>query len=134
MNRRSIRIILSVAVSAVCLAFAVKGVDWSEALQALAHANYLALLPIFPLSLWTLYIRAQRWRFLLRPVGRPAMRTLVAAVNIGFMANMVLPLRIGEVVRPVLVSRREGVPLSGVLATCVLERVFDLFTVLLLLG
>ena len=34
MNRRSVRIFLSVAVSAVCLFFAVKGVDWSEALQA----------------------------------------------------------------------------------------------------
>lgn len=62
------------------------------------------------------------------------MRTLVAATNIGFMANMVLPLRMGEVIRPVLVSRKESEPLSGILATVVLERIFDMFTILFLFG
>ena len=51
---------------------------------------------MFGITVWTLYIRAQRWRVLLRPVGNPAMRTLVSATNIGFMANMVLPLRVGR--------------------------------------
>lgn len=131
---RTLRIALSVAISALCLGFAVRGVDWGEAAAALAKAHYLYVLPIFPLSVWTLYIRAQRWRVLLRPVGTPSMRTLVAATNIGFMANMVLPLRVGEVVRPVLVSRKEKEPLSGILATIVLERVFDVFTILFLFG
>jgi uncharacterized protein (TIRG00374 family) len=47
---------------------------------------------------------------------------------------MVLPLRIGEVVRPVLVSRREKLPVSGLLASILLERIFDMFTILLLFG
>jgi len=89
---------------------------------------------MFGVTIWTLYIRAQRWRILLRPVGTPAMRTLVSATNIGFMANMVLPLRVGEVIRPVLVSRKENEPLSGILATVVLERIFDMFTILFLFG
>ena len=70
-------------------------------------------LPIFAVTVWSLYIRAQRWRMLLRPVGTPAMRTLVAATNIGFMANMVLPLRIGEVIRPVLVQPQGDVSRSA---------------------
>lgn len=132
--RRSIRIGVSVGISALFLGFAVRGVDWHEAATALARAHYLYAVPIFPLTVWTLYIRAQRWRVLLRPVGMPAMRTLVAATNIGFMANMVLPLRIGEVIRPVLVSRKERAPLSGILASVVLERIFDMFTIVLLFG
>jgi len=131
---RSVRIALSVAISALFLGFAVRGVNWDEAGAALAKAHYIYILPIFPITVWTLYIRAQRWRVLLRPVGTPAMRTLVAATNIGFMANMVLPLRIGEVIRPVLVSRKEREPLSGILATVVLERIFDMFTILFLFG
>jgi uncharacterized protein (TIRG00374 family) len=129
---RNIRIALSVGVSLVFLGFAVRGVNWSEAGEALAKAHYLYVLPMAAVSLWTLYIRAQRWRVLLRPVGTPAMRTLVAATNIGFMANMVLPLRMGEVIRPVLLSRKENEPLGGILATIVLERIFDMFTVLFL--
>jgi uncharacterized protein (TIRG00374 family) len=131
---RTVRIALSIAISAVFLAFAVRGVDWNEAAGALAKAHYLYVVPMFGICIWSLYIRAQRWRILLRPVGTPAMRTLVAATNIGFMANMVLPLRMGEVIRPVLVSRKEHEPLSGILATVVLERIFDMFTILFLFG
>ncbi len=131
---RSVRIGLSIAISALFLAFAVRGVNWHEAGAALAKAHYVYILPIFPITAWTLYIRAQRWRVLLRPVGTPSMRTLIAATNIGFMANMVLPLRMGEVIRPVLVSRKEHEPLSGILATVVLERIFDMFTILFLFG
>jgi uncharacterized protein (TIRG00374 family) len=131
---RTLRIALSVVVSAVFLGFAVRKVDWAEAGAALAAAQYLYVLPMLFVSIWSLYIRAQRWRVLLRPLGNPSMRTLVAATNIGFMANMVLPLRMGEVIRPVLLSRKEHEPLGGVLATIVLERIFDLFMILFLFG
>ena len=131
---RTLRIGLSVAVSAVFLGLAVRNVNWAEAGAALAAAQYLYVLPMLIVCIWSLYIRAQRWRVLLRPVGNPAMRTLVAATNIGFMANMVLPLRMGEVIRPVLLSRKEREPLGGILATIVLERIFDLFTILFLFG
>lgn len=131
---RSVRIALSILLSLLFLAFAVRGVDWGEVWAALAKARYLWVLPIFPLTALSLYIRGLRWRVLLRPVGSPSLRTLVAATNIGFMANMVLPLRAGEVIRPLLVARKEKQPLSGILATILLERIFDMFTILFLFG
>ena len=131
---RQVRIGLSIAISVVFLAFAVRGVKWDQALEALRHAHYVWVLPMFFITPYTLFIRAQRWRILLRPLGKPAMRTLVDATNIGFMANMVLPLRMGEVIRPVLLSRKENEPLGGILATIVLERIFDIFIILLLFG
>lgn len=134
MNRRALRIGVSVAVSLVLLLIAVRGVKWDEAARAAARANYLWLLPLVATVIYTLVVRAQRWRLFLKPLGAPHLRTLVAATNIGFMANMVLPLRIGEVIRPALVARRERVSLGGVLGTIVLERVFDMFMVLLLFG
>jgi len=133
-NSRAVRIAIGVAVSVVLLWFAVQGVDWGEAAKSVRKANYLWLLPLMAGTIWNLIVRAQRWRLFLKPLGVPSFRTLVAATNIGFMANMVLPLRIGEVIRPALVARRERVPLGGVLATIVLERVFDMFMVLLLFG
>ena len=134
MNGRNLRIAIGVGVSLLLLFLAVRNVDWQEAARALRGANYLYVAPMFVISIWVLYIRAQRWRLFLRPMGVPPMPTLVAATNIGFMANMVLPLRIGEVVRPVLVSRREKLPVSGLLASILLERIFDMFTILLLFG
>ncbi|MFQ5666038.1 MAG: lysylphosphatidylglycerol synthase transmembrane domain-containing protein [Candidatus Binatia bacterium] len=131
---RTVRIAVSIAVSAVFLGFAVRKVDWSEALAALAAAHYFYVLPMYAVTIWTLYIRSQRWRLLLRPVGTPPLRTLFAATNIGFAANALLPLRVGEVIRPVFVSRKEHEPLGGILATIVLERIFDMFTILFLFG
>ena len=131
---RGLRIFLSVAISAVFLGFAVRGVDWSEALAAVAGANYLWVVLMLPVTVWSLLIRAQRWRVFLQGVGVPPLRPLVSATNIGFLSNMVLPLRIGEVVRPVLLSRRASLPLSGVLASVLLERIFDMFTILFLFG
>ena len=134
MKSRSLRIALSLVLSAIFFGLAVRGVDWNETLAALANAQYLMIVPITAVGIYMLYVRAQRWRYFLRKLGQPNMRTLVAATNIGFMANMVLPLRAGEVIRPVLASRRERLPLSGVFATVLLERLFDIFCVLLLLG
>jgi len=131
---RAVRIGISVAISAFFLALAVKNVKWGEALAALEGANYLYIPPLMAVAVLTLYIRAQRWRVFLKPIGTPPVSSLFHATNIGFMANMLLPLRVGEVVRPLLVSRREELPLGGVLATIVLERIFDMFTVLLLFG
>lgn len=134
MNSRTARIAFSVAISAIFLGLAVRNVKWQETADALHTAEYLYLLPVMAAAIWTLYIRAQRWRVFLKPIGVPPLRRLVNATNIGFMANMVLPLRAGEVIRPLLVSRREGIPLGGVLATVLLERIFDMFTILLMFG
>lgn len=131
---RSVRIALSVAVSILFLWLAVQGVDWGELRTALARAHYVWILPIFPLIIATLVVRGLRWQVLLQPVGRPPLRTLIAATNIGFTANMLLPLRVGEVIRPLLVSRKENLPLGSVLATILLERIFDMFTILFLFG
>lgn len=134
MRRRALRIAVGVGISAVFLGLAVRNIHWRATGDALQGANYLYILPIMAATVWTLYIRAQRWRVFLEPVGVVPMPLLVAATNIGFMANMLLPLRIGEVVGPVLVSRRENLPLGSLLATVVLQRIFDMFTILLLFG
>lgn len=135
MNRqRSLRIAFSIGVSVLLLYLALRGIEWEETLAALAGAQYLYAIPIVAITVLQLYIRAQRWRVLLRPLGVPPMATLVAATNIGWMANFILPLRAGEIIRPVLLSRKENKPLGGVLATIALERVFDMFTILLLFG
>lgn len=134
MTGRWMRIAISVAMSALFLWLAVRGVHWEEAAAALRGANYVWVLLMLPVTVWTLFIRAQRWRVFLHDVGVPPLRPLVSATNIGFMANMVLPLRIGEVIRPVLLSRRAHLSLSGVLASVLLERIFDMFTILFLFG
>ena len=80
-------------------------------------------------SLVAVYVRAQRWRVLLRPVGDVPLFPALSATAIGFGASAVLPFRIGELVRPALLGRQVGVGMSAALSSVVLERLFDMLLV-----
>lgn len=82
----------------------------------------------------TYVIRAWRWQFLLRPIGPTRFRTAFRTTVIGFAALGVLPARAGDVLRPYLLARQEGLSVSATLATIVMERVLDLVAVLALLA
>lgn len=92
------------------------------------HAGFFAL--SLSASLATLPLRGWRWQFLLRPVGRVTFRASLSATCIGFAASTVLPARAGEIIRPVVLSRRTGLPFSGTLASVAFERVLDLAVLL----
>jgi uncharacterized protein (TIRG00374 family) len=127
--RRTLRLTVALAVPAICLYLALRGAEWNRIGAALAGANYGWVAVMATASVFVLYIRAQRWRVLLSPVGDIAMRPLFSSTAIGFMANVVLPLRAGEVVRPYLLGRQASVSVSAALASVVLERLFDMFLV-----
>lgn len=80
-------------------------------------------------------VRAWRWGALLRPFrARVPFRSLWNFSLIGFMISYLLPGRLGEVARPVLLAEKENLPKSQAIATIVNERLFDLLTVLALLS
>lgn len=100
---------------------------------ATARISYIGL--ALALTFLTYLLRAYRWKYLLLPVGRARLGRLFVTTVIGFMVNFLLPTgRLGEFARPYLLARREGFSASGALATIFLERVFDLVTVVFLVG
>ena len=129
-----VRLAVSLGLSAVFLWIAVRGVSWVETSAALRAARIVYLPPIFIIAVVSLYFRALRWGVLLRPLARVERRSLFSATAIGFAANMLLPLRAGEVIRPWLLARKEGLTLAPLLATVAVERLFDMATLLLFFG
>ena len=116
---------LGVFISAVFLYFALKGLNLGEFWQAVKNANYWWILPgvaVFFVGLW---VRAWRWHYLLRPVKKIPTRVMFPITCIGYMGNNIYPARAGEVLRAVVLKRREGVPISASLATVIVERIFD---------
>ena len=109
MVRTALRIGIAVTVTAVCLYFALRGVDWSEIRVVLGRTNYGWVAVMAGMSVLAVYLRALRWGVLLEPVARVGMRPLFSATAVGFLANILLPLRAGEVIRPVLLGRETGV-------------------------
>jgi uncharacterized membrane protein YbhN (UPF0104 family) len=82
----------------------------------------------------TYLFRAIRWQYLLAPIGRVSLRNAFTTTIIGFAATALLPARAGEVLRPWLLARKEGLSATSAFATIILERVLDTVMVLLLFG
>jgi uncharacterized protein (TIRG00374 family) len=87
---------------------------------------------LFTLLLYV--VRTQRWQYLLAPLGPTRFGVALRTTVIGFAASAVLPARAGEVLRPLLLARTEGLPATATFATIVVERILDLVAVLLLLA
>src|SRR5436309_3288600 len=81
-----------------------------------------------------LRLRAFRWRWLLSTPRPVSLDSLYSATMIGFMANNLFPLRVGEFVRAWALGRRENLSKTTVFATVVVERVVDMITLLAIFG
>lgn len=131
---KRLQIALSLLISVICLYFAFRGIDWAKTWTAMKSANYVYVMATVLVSLGSVWLRAYRWKFMLDPVKKVSVPGLFAATMIGFMANNILPARLGEFVRAYAVGRIFRVSKSAAFATIVIERAFDLVTLVLCLG
>jgi hypothetical protein len=132
--RSRLRFLLAVLVSVGAGGWFVSGVQWTELAARLGDVRPAWVAGAVLILLGEFVLRAARWRVLLRPIGPPArLADLFAAQVIGAAANTLFPLRAGEVAKPLVAARRTGLPFASILATAVLERVFDLFGLLFVL-
>ena len=122
---KSRRFWLGVVFSAGFLALFFWKVNLGETADALKQANYWWLLPAVGAYFIAVLFRALRWHFLLLPLKSVPVRRLYPIVVIGYMANNLLPVRLGELVRAFFVGQKEGVSKSAALATIITERVLD---------
>lgn len=122
---------LGVAVSAALLYWAMRGLRLADVVEHIRGVRPLPLLLCAAVALLTFPMRALRWQVLLRlPDGRPLpFRASWHAVAIAYMANNLLPLRAGEVLRAYAASKLAPVRVSTGLASVAVERVFDALTV-----
>ncbi len=132
--RSHVKALLLAIVTLALVAWFLRQANFSEVWREIRGARLDALAMALIMIGVTYVVRAYRWQFLLRPIGPTRFREVFKTTVIGFAANTVLPARIGEVVRPYLLARREGLSISATFATIILERLLDLVTVVLLLG
>jgi uncharacterized protein (TIRG00374 family) len=116
------------------LAIFLRNADLGRVWASVAAARPDFLLLALALTCVTFIVRAERWQYLLGPLGQTRFSTVFRATVIGFAASAVLPARAGEVIRPYLLARREGLSATAAFATIVVERILDLVAVLLLMA
>ena len=129
---------LGIAVSVVLLLFLAYQVysidDPSGLLDELAAANYLYLIPAVAVYFVGVWFRALRWQFLLNPLRYFPVMRLYPVVVIGYAANNLLPMRLGELVRSYYLARKHNFSASSALGSVAVERVFDGLTLIVLVA
>ena len=124
---------LGFAISAAAIAFLFLTADFAELSAALANANPLLVAACIAVIPAAMYLKAYRWRLFFPDPHGVSMGGLLSALYLGYMANAVLPLRAGEVLRAYLVGESERINKSTVVATVLIEKVLDLGTIALFL-
>ncbi|HSH21670.1 MAG TPA: lysylphosphatidylglycerol synthase transmembrane domain-containing protein, partial [Candidatus Caenarcaniphilales bacterium] len=127
MKRRTVVALAGLAISVGAVLMVAQLVDVGTTVSILQRTQPLPLLIVVVLIAASVTLRAIRWsRLLHRPNGSvvPPMR-LLPILLVGYLGNIVLPARLGEVVRAYLAARRESVEFGRALGTVLLERVID---------
>ena len=127
------RVLLGIALSAGLLYLVVRNISPAEIVSHLGRTHWEWLGLSAACNLAMLWARGFRWSWLFYPARQSGWQ-LVSATAIGFMANNVLPLRMGELVRGYLAARSGGGSFWTAMATLAVERVLDMLSILLLLG
>jgi uncharacterized protein (TIRG00374 family) len=119
-----LQLLLGVAVSAVAIWLLLRQVDLRLVGHALAQAQLPFLLLATAMYFVSMSLRAWRWSVLLRPVKRLSWRDVWPVTALGYAGNLVLPARLGELLRAALMRTR-GVSAGSALATIAAERMID---------
>lgn len=116
---------LGVVISILFIWLALRGLRLDQFWNAVQTANYWWLVPGVAVYFVAVWARAWRWHYLLHPIKDIPTAVMFPITTIGYMGNNIYPARAGEVLRAVVLKRRQNVSISASLATIIVERIFD---------
>ncbi|MBN2399500.1 MAG: flippase-like domain-containing protein [Candidatus Aminicenantes bacterium] len=128
------KIIAGVLLSLLFIFLAFRQVDFIQMKRAFAEADYWLLIPILAFVFLSLLLRSWRWQYLLAPILPARLPDLFSSLAVGYMANTFLPAHLGEFIRAYHARKKTGIAASAIFATIVIERLIDIFTLLVLMG
>ena len=125
MARSSWKSWLGLLLSLAFLWLALRNVQWPGVWSAwrAARVDLLLLGTVLLVASWG--IAAIRWRVLLAGVAGLRFRDTFAFIMIGYLANTVLPLRLGDLARASLIGRKKNAGISRALGSIAIERMMD---------
>jgi uncharacterized protein (TIRG00374 family) len=128
------KVIVGIILSLILVYLSLRGIQFQGVATSIQNVH----LPYVLLSLSMMFLmqvlRSIRWGGILKPIVNVDQFTLFSITNVGFLAIVAIPARLGELVRPLLISQKKEVPMAAALGTIFVERIMDTFTILLMAG
>lgn len=134
MKKGRLAIYAGTVLSLIFLLLLLRKVDGKQLLDALERLDWRYLVAAVLLTFASYWLRAMRWKFLLLHEKRIPVSSLYPAVIIGYMANNLFPARLGEFIRAWVLAERENLSAASVFGSLVIDRLFDGFSVMVILA
>ena len=132
-RKRLIKIILGLIISLIFLYLFLKNLKLEEIYREILNIEGSYLLGAVIVYLAGIWLRSWRWGFILAPIKKVPTKRLYPIYMISYMANNILPLRMGDIYRAYVTGKKEGVSSAATLTTIAVERAFDGVTMLIFL-
>jgi uncharacterized protein (TIRG00374 family) len=133
MSRKlSISLALGSIVSALALYLSFRNVPLAQLAAYIKTINYWWIGPTIAIGIACFFLRTLRWQIILGDIERIRFWQAFHPLMIGFMVNCVLPGRVGELARPVILRQKRGISVTTGIATVAAERIFDIGALILL--
>jgi glycosyltransferase 2 family protein len=116
---------VGLVISIIFLWVALRSLNLDDFWVAIKEANYWWILPGIAIYFVAVWARAWRWHYLLKPIKVIKTWSMFPITCIGYMGNNIYPARAGEVLRAVVLKKKENVSISASLATIIVEKFFD---------
>lgn len=127
------KIALGIILGVLFLWLAVRNVSFEEVMRELRKAQWIYVIPAILIGLMSHFFRALRWKITLQGIKAINYWSLFSINAVGFLGIHIFPLRLGELVKPLLLKRKHGIRMSAGFGTVAVERVFDGMTLVLFL-
>lgn len=131
--KRSLHALAGLAAGGGLLWLLFRNTHWDELWKAAEHASLPWVLVSTGLLIFSYYLRAQRWTYVVRAAQPVSFRCVFSTTQIGALAMPILPARLGEFVRPALLTRMTGIPFSKTVSMTAVDRVLDLIGLFVML-
>jgi uncharacterized protein (TIRG00374 family) len=129
-----VKIIAGILGIGAAIAWSVKGVDFGEVALILSRIDLLMTLGVLVLTTLNLLVRAYVWKFILNPIKPVPIGHAFSSYLIGVFSNLFLPFKLGDVAQGYSLGRREEVSKISAVSAVLIQRVFEVTSLLLIMA
>ncbi|RKY56101.1 MAG: hypothetical protein DRP89_02065 [Candidatus Neomarinimicrobiota bacterium] len=130
------KMLIGLLISILGLYLGFRKFDSKAFISSLQSSNLILFFLAMLIMVFTVFLRAWRWKYLVLPLKKIPLNDLFAAEMICYFGNNVFPLRMGELLRSYSLSKMSGISVVSIFGTVVMERILDslVFAVILILA
>ena len=132
-NKKTIRTYFGLIIGLIFIAFILKNIDIHKSIEAVKHLNFVYVVLMIPLYYSSFLFRALRWKAILAENKKIKLNSFLNSILRGWAVNSIVPARGGEIYRAHHFGKKENLSRITILASIVLERIFDGIVLFLIL-